>query len=488
MWVRGIRATFGIGIGIGTAAMGGIGCADVPLEEHTFEIGPGPWDDGVFLPSSAQKRGNAEAGYTALLNEDYISCGIPLSMWDFAGGALGGLGDGDKLPGRVGKNADMPYDWNVSVAKSGVEIVTQNCLGCHAGSFNGELVLGLGTADADFTADPTEGTGGVPDIPGPEGDELKKFLSRARVMGPETVMFTVGTNPAEMMAVSLMAHRDPETLEWSDEPLVDIPPAVVPSDPPPWWRSHKKNALFYNGMARGDHRGTMLLATSVCTDTVEELQEIDSYFHHVQEFVRSVRAPLYPFPIDRALADEGRSVFMTTCAGCHGTYAEDESAETYPNLLIPLSKIGTDPVVAIGGLTYADHVERYNRSFYGQITPMVVDVPISEGGYMPPPLDGIWATGPFLHNGSVPTIELVLNSAARPTYWKREDFDSANFDEDAVGWPFEELPYGQDGAPADDRKFVYDTTLLAHSNRGHIYGDHLSVDERRALLEYLKTL
>ena len=49
-------------------------------------------------------------------------------------------------------------------------------------------------------------------------------------------------------------------------------------------------------------------------------------------------------------------------------------------------------------------------------------------GYTAPPLDGIWATGPFLHNGSVPNLALVLDSTRRPTYWRRVDFDSTNFE------------------------------------------------------------
>jgi hypothetical protein len=37
-------------------------------------------------------------------------------------------------------------------------------------------------------------------------------------------------------------------------------------------------------------------------------------------------------------------------------------------------------------------------------------------------------------------------------------------------------------------KYIYDTTQLAHDNAGHPFGDQLGDDERRALLEYLKTL
>jgi hypothetical protein len=109
-------------------------------------------------------------------------------------------------------------------------------------------------------------------------------------------------------------------------------------------------------------------------------------------------------------------------------------------------------------------------------------------GYVPPPLDGIWATAPYLHNGSVPNVELVLNSKARPKYWKRMDLDDANFDENSLGWPFEEVSYSQAEAPAEERNRIYDTTYFSQTNGGHVFGDHLSHAERRAVIEYLKTL
>ena len=106
------------------------------------------------------------------------------------------------------------------------------------------------------------------------------MTERATVIGPETVMRTIGNNPAEVLAITLMRHHDRDTLAWSDAPLVDdtvvdengmpIEDAIVTSDPPPWWRARKKRAMFYNAMARGDHRGSMALATSICVDTVDE--------------------------------------------------------------------------------------------------------------------------------------------------------------------------------------------------------------------------
>jgi hypothetical protein len=41
-------------------------------------------------------------------------------------------------------------------------------------------------------------------------------------------------------------------------------------------------------------------------------------------------------------------------------------------------------------------------------------------GYVAPPLDGVWATAPYLHNGSVPTLAALLDTRNRPTYWRHE--------------------------------------------------------------------
>jgi hypothetical protein len=153
---------------------------------------------------------------------------------------------------------------------------------------------------------------------------------------------------------------------------------------------------------------------------------------------------------------------------------------------VPLGVIGTDPVVAEAGVVHSPQlVDWYNNSFYGGITRMVPNDPFP--GYMPPPLDGIWATAPYLHNGSVPTVELVLNSRARPRAWKRVDLDRTHFDEDALGWPWQAVADPQ-ALPEAERKLVYDTTYWSQSNAGHTFGDHLTADERRAVIEYLKTL
>ena len=473
----------------------------------------GPWNSGAHLAAEPQEVGDPEAGRHMLLNGDFMTCGIPYSLYSnpvWGPVVSGGFGatTADRIPGREGKNADMPYSLNVFTAPDGAEVVNANCLMCHGGKFDGEVIVGLGNANADFTGR-LGGNGAGPlapeilDLLGltpAEKDNLNKMLGRAATLAPATVMRAVGNNPAELYAVILMVHHDRDTLAWSDAPVTQIHPVDVDgspiadytltSDPPPGWRAPKKNALFYNGMARGDHRGTMALATSVCVDDVDRAREVDAMFRDIQAYIASLRAPLWTRPVDRALAAEGKSVFTRNCAGCHGTYADDpldDAHDTYPNLLIPLDVIGTDPVVANLGVVHSPElVEWYNASFYGGVTRMVPNDPFP--GYMPPPLDGIWATAPYLHNASVPTIELVLNGPARPTAWRRVDQDSSHYDAEALGWPWVEVPGGQDSVPEPERKYVYDTSWWSQSNAGHPFGDHLSEAERRAVLEYLKTI
>jgi len=69
------------------------------------------------------------------------------------------------------------------------------------------------------------------------------------------------------------------------------------------------------------------------------------------------------------------------------------------------------------------------------------------------------------------------------------DFEAREFDPETLGWKYRELSRGkQDIDDPLERKRAYDTTLHGYSNAGHLFGDGLSTDERRAVIEYLKTL
>jgi hypothetical protein len=123
-------------------------------------------------------------------------------------------------------------------------------------------------------------------------------------------------------------------------------------------------------------------------------------------------------------------------------------------------------------------VEWYNNSWFANSYPKSWFEP--NMGYVAPPLDGVWATAPYLHNGSVPTLEDLLQSKQRPTYWSRSG-KSTDYDYQKVGWHYQTV---QD-AKGD---WTFDTTLPSYGNQGHYFGDKFSKEERTAVIEYLKTL
>jgi mono/diheme cytochrome c family protein len=259
------------------------------------------------------------------------------------------------------------------------------------------------------------------------------------------------------------------------------PVGMMPISVPPWWNVGKQHAMFYNGEGRGDHVSYMILASTTCTDSVAEAREIDSWFKDVRAYLATLRAPAYPYPIDPELAASGEQLFKSECKKCHGSYGEDAR---YPNKLVALDKVGTDPMLA--QLAYHDgerFVRWFNASFYGAGASSQPAL-----GYVAPPLDGVWATAPYLHNGSVPTLAALLDTESRPTRW-RFDGDAPAYDQTELGWIYHSLSQGREQfASLEEQKWVYDTTRPGFNNQGHDFGDVLSDDERGALLEYLKTL
>jgi hypothetical protein len=132
---------------------------------------------------------------------------------------------------------------------------------------------------------------------------------------------------------------------------------------------------------------------------------------------------------------------------------------------------------------YADHAVDYATQQclegFGAL-----DLPQAIAGYKPRPLEGVWATPPFLHNGSVPTLyDLLLPPDQRPqTFY----LGSREFDPEKVGYLT---------AQSADNSFAYRTRdeagrfIDGNSNAGHDYGNaSLSEAERRALVEYMKSL
>lgn len=443
-------------------------------DETTHRSPTGP------VPVSEQVSGDPGRGRDALLNAPYVSCGIPHDAFTRLAPEI----DPAPLPGRTGRNADLPYAFTSHVNADGVEIVSSNCLTCHAAEIEGELIVGLGNEFADFTQDPrrlalragTYVTGEA------ETRAWQTWADRIEGIAPYIQTKTVGVNPATNLTWALMSHLDPVTLTWSRTPLIDPPPAdPLPISVPPWWTMSKKNAMFYTTIARGDHARYMLLASMLCIDGTDDVAEITAYAPDIRAYITSLEAPEWPWDIDAELAARGEEIYHRDCRACHGTY---RLVESYPNLVIPLAEIGTDPAYATEQ-TNGDRDRFYDwveRSPYGD---QYAAAPAP--GYIAPPLDGVWATAPYLHNGSVPSMEALLDSRLRPQFWRHAD--PRAYDRAAMGWRFEALDAGQDAEPDPAlRRRIYDTTLRGYGNGGHTFSDDLPDADRTALIEYLKTL
>lgn len=431
----------------------------------------------VPIPPSPQRTGGDPAkGYDYLVNGDYVKGGVPESIFRM------GVGKPPVYLKRDSINEGVPHDFTAVRAANGEIVIAPNCLQCHAQIFEGRLYIGLGNSFVDFSDKEIMNSKNLE-----KAEKLLKtfaarkykasqhFMEIAKTVGPYLFTEVRGVNAADRLASVLAAHRDPVTFEWRQEPILPIPDEVVPTDVPAWWLLKKKNGMFYNGFGRGDF-GRFLMASNLLTVTdTSESAEVDKHMPDMLAYIQSIQPPEYPKPVDRTLAEKGRIIFNETCAGCHGRY--DEEAD-YPNLLIPQSTIQTDSLLCTSNYSNPQFVEWFNRSWFTSGDHPARLEPFK--GYIAPPLDGVWITAPYFHNGSVPTIEAVLNSETRPVYWKR-DFEHAVYDYEKLGWTYTTLPMAGNNN-------VYNTTLPGYGNSGHYFGDQLKDDERKAVIEYLKTL
>jgi hypothetical protein len=194
-----------------------------------------------------------------------------------------------------------------------------------------------------------------------------------------------------------------------------------------------------------------------------------SSLRRIQDFMMKAPVPPYPFAIDTALAAQGATVFATNCANCHG------SGGARTGTIIPQTEVGTDPHRKDMWTTSA--AAAYNA--FGEGRSWKFSNFRHTEGYVAMPHAGLWLTGPFLHNGSVPSLaDLLEPVAARPKqFWRGYDV----LDPVRVGFVT--------SGPAAEREGTFlDTSRPGNSNAGHTYGTELPAASKQALLEYLKTL
>lgn len=264
--------------------------------------------------------------------------------------------------------------------------------------------------------------------------------------------------------------------------------------------------------------------------------------HTIEETLQLLKPPVWPEavlgPIDKPLAAKGRALFAENCAGCHVPKVIQGPDRPVQQLhMLAVKVIGTDPGTANNiadhrfdltslqwdpaelaklevqlhptptqpldmsqisvakGLAYVTAFVE-NRAYRDAgVTPE--ERPALDGfglpigvrelrAYKARPLEGVWATPPFLHNGSVPTIyQLLSPQAERETTFYKGSFE---YDPRHLGYRTEAFTNG----------FVFDTRITGNHNSGHefrsgergngVIGRLLQPQERWALLEYLKVL
>lgn len=262
----------------------------------------------------------------------------------------------------------------------------------------------------------------------------------------------------------------------------------------------------------------------------------------LEKVVAKLQSPLWPeaFPkIDTDKVNSGRELYVEHCSQCHLDINRSDPERKIQVRMSSLEKIGTDPLMAENTINFRGKsgIFEGRKRFYsvGKVLekeapalfivnnvmggvlknnflqvllakndakalghpdelhpPKYLDGKIVERGkevsgetllaYKARPLNGIWATAPFLHNGSVPNLyELLLPADKRS---KEFYIGSLEYDPVKVGYV---------NKPADIA-FRFDTSLKGNSNAGHEYGrgeygdEPFSETEIQALLEYMKTL
>ena len=245
---------------------------------------------------------------------------------------------------------------------------------------------------------------------------------------------------------------------------------------------------------------TTILATTLNIESLGQLEQL----------VRKIQPPHWPFeqPNEKLVAEGARVYRDNQCGHCHDPEKKQGSEKEWimpepssdpkddPNT-DPLrlrnfeqadpviTKIWGDlPLIKVLGATLAK-VEAASGASKEQRDKNPEWRPTGKYAYRP--LNGVWASAPYLHNNSVPTLADLLKPAAeRP---KQFLLDYAHYDTEAVGFEQVPEPAALASKPcANGPSERFDTTIAGNSNRGHEFGTALSAEDKKALLAYLKQL
>ena len=304
----------------------------------------------------------------------------------------------------------------------------------------------------------------------------------------------------------------------------NMEPVNAPVSVPPLWNieqfawlhwNSNTNSVIQRSIGESIGVGATFTHDNVTSVNIVNQMKIEQQIPHIAtpEWPEDVLGKIDPVKQER-----GWAIYKDKCAGCHNPSERDEKG-----LLkfehFTLEEAGTDrsdalnfakPVflpdgsqtgfaTAIGGLleklqttaksTMSLENQRLMEVLENPRRPVKWRDPMHDNGgkvYPAKPLDGIWATAPYLHNGSVPTLyHLLLPAKDRPTEFVVGPQDYLP-KEVGFEWNPKDFPTMTDKHNSQKKLTKVDTTIPGNHNTGHEFGADLSDDDRWDLIEYLK--
>jgi mono/diheme cytochrome c family protein len=493
---------------------------------------------GILLPwrpLEEMLRPGAEdpetVGIQAILRQE-LGFGDTEEMWDWLGLARW---DGDPeamagVPWPGGMEPGQSLGFGLVQRPEG-PAMTFSCATCHTANLFGRTVVGMTNRRAQANEFFHLASSFFPDLDSSffrrvtdaDDGEVALFERAQENFGAVATRLPMvrGLDTSLAQVALSLSHRAADEYASRDEALERVPREnllrdfVADSKPMVWWTLRYKTRWLADGsIVSGNPVFTNFLWNEIGRGTdLHELEAwLDANQHVVDELTAAVFATEAPRwvdwfgedSIDLDSARRGQVIYEETCASCHGSYTKgwdlrEAGALDRAGLLAtvrldyheqtPVYDVGTDPQRAEGMTAFAD---RLNDLAISEWMGTVVEV---QDGYVPPPLDGIWARYPYLHNQSVPTLcDLLLPAAERTaTFWMGPADDAeTDFDADCVGYPRgEAIPDSWQADPRD----LFDTSVPGLTNAGH---DEWLLDrdgeptlterERMDLIEFLKTL
>ena len=411
----------------------------------------------------------------------------------------------------------------------GTDLFTMSCATCHSGQLFGNPVLGMSKrfprANEFFikgvTASKYYESTVFKKFTGATEDELfylERSLKNLNAVGLKMPQVIGLDTSLAQVALSLNKRESDEWATQSDHFEHSPRPDVLdhePGDSKPavWWNLKYKTRWLSDGsVVSGNPVVTNILWNEIGRGSdLKELQNwIETNDQKIKELttaIFSINAPrienyFKASSIDENKALAGEKLFNNACSKCHGTYTKNWSVKDYDdapwaerikNYKVDYPKptkvvdVGTDPY----RYTSMKSLEKLNRLKISKDYGVVIK---SQKGYVPPPLVGVWARWPYLHNNSIPNLcALMTPPDERPkTFLMGEAIDkNKDFDFECNGYPLDF------NAPLSwVKNEVYQTEKKGLSNSGHykkIFTDKkgnekFTQDEKTSLIQFMQTL